>query len=245
MSFSKSNEAVNRRYDREFTGFAPVNFSYGDLHPLAKSNTEINAINNNIEGTTFIKETATKNNFLTRTNTSKIIHLATHADASSNPWIAFRNTKLQAHELYTYQNNAELVVLSACNTSIGDIVYGEGVMSLARGFFYSGANTVVSSLWETNDKVTAEIMDSFYSHIKKGASKADALHQAKLDYINTSSLSKQSPYYWAPFILIGEADSSLYTPYSKSFYILITIVIMLIICILYIKRKKIFFLGNK
>lgn len=245
VSFSKSNEAIQRNYDNEFTGFAPVSFSYDNLHPLTNSNIEINAIKNDIEGTTFIEEIATKDNFLTKTNTSKIIHLATHADASSNPWIAFRDTKLQSHELYTYQNNAELVVLSACNTSIGDIVYGEGVMSLARGFFYAGANTVVSSLWETNDKVTAEIMDSFYSSIKKGASKADALHQAKLDYINTSNLSKQSPYYWAPFILIGEADSSLYTSHSKSSYLLILISIALIIFILYKKRKKIFFLGNK
>ena len=118
-------------------------------------------------------------------------------------------------------------------------------MSLARGFFYAGANTVVSSLWETNDKVTAEIMDSFYSYIKEGASKSDALHLAKLDYINTSDLSKQSPYYWAPFSIIGEADSSLYTSNSISSYLLILIGIALIIFILYIKRKKIFVLGNK
>jgi CHAT domain-containing protein len=245
LSFSKQNETVQRRYDTEFTGFAPIKFSYDDLYSLPKSNIEISAIKKNIKGMTFLEEVATKNNFLTKSNTSNIIHLATHADASSNPWIAFRDTKLQAHELYSYQNNAELVVLSACNTSVGDIAYGEGVMSLARGFFYSGANTVVSSLWETNDKVTAEIMESFYSHIKEGASKSDALHQAKLDYINTSNLSQQSPYYWAPFILIGEADASLYPSNSKIIYTLIFISIILIICILYIKRKKIFFLGNK
>ncbi len=245
VSFSKSNEAIQRTNTNEFTGFAPITFSYDNLPALTKSNIEISAIKSRIDGITFIEKEATKENFLTRSNTSKIIHLATHADASSNPWIAFSDTKLQAHELYSYQNNAELVVLSACNTSVGDIFSGEGVMSLARGFFYAGANTVVSSLWETNDKMTAEIMDSFYSYIKEGASKSDALHLAKLDYINTSDLSKQSPYYWAPCILIGEADATLYSSNSISNYILILIGIMLIIFILYIKRKKIFFLGNK
>ncbi|MEP0265967.1 CHAT domain-containing tetratricopeptide repeat protein [Dokdonia sp.] len=245
LSFSKRNEVLQRKYDTEFTGFAPVQFSYDDLYSLPKSNLEISAIKKNIEGISFLEEMATKDNFLTKSNSSKIIHLATHADASSNPWIAFRNTKLQAHELYSYQNNAELVVLSACNTSVGDIAYGEGVMSLARGFFYAGANTVVSSLWETNDKVTAKIMDSFYSYIKEGDSKSDALYQAKLDYIHDSNLSKQSPYYWAPFILIGEADTSLYTSNTKTFYVLILIGIILIIFILYKKRKKIYFLGNK
>ncbi|GGG36816.1 hypothetical protein GCM10011344_42060 [Dokdonia pacifica] len=245
VSFSKSNEAIQRTNTNEFTGFAPITFSYDNLPALTKSNIEISAIKSRIDGITFIEKDATKENFLTRSNTSKIIHLATHADASSNPWIAFSDTKLQAHELYSYQNNAELVVLSACNTSVGDIFSGEGVMSLARGFFYAGANTVVSSLWETNDKMTAEIMDSFYSYIKEGASKSDALHLAKLDYINTSDLSKQSPYYWAPCILIGEADATLYSSSPISNYILILIGIMLIIFILYIKRKKIFFLGNK
>lgn len=245
LSFSKQNEAIQRITNTEFTGFAPVVFGYDNLQPLYKSNMEINTIKEDVEGTLFIKEGATKDNFLTQSNTSKIIHLATHADASSNPWIAFWDTKLQAHELYSYQNNAELVVLSACNTSVGDIVYGEGVMSLARGFFYSGANTVVSSLWETNDKVTSEIMNSFYVYLKEGYSISDALHKAKLDYINTSNLSQQSPYYWAPFILIGEAETALYSSNTKIIYALIISVLLIFSVLLYKKRKKIFLKGNK
>ncbi len=238
LSFSERNEAIQRTYNTKFTGFAPVNFSDNTLHPLQKSRKEITTIEDIIGGRSFLETTATKDNFLTKSQSSEIVHLATHADASSNPWIAFYDTTLASHELYTYQNNAELIVLSACNTTIGDIAPGEGVMSLARGFFYAGANTVVSSLWETNDKATSEIMTTFYTHLKEGKSKSDALHKAKLAYISSSNLSQQSPYYWAPFILIGEAENSLYTNNTSLILGVLCIVMLLIITLLYFKKRK-------
>ena len=72
-----------------------------------------------------------------------------------------------------------IFVLSACNTSLGNIKEGEGVFSLARGFFYSGANSVVSSLWNVNDKSTSQIISSFYENLEKGKSKSSALRLAK------------------------------------------------------------------
>jgi CHAT domain-containing protein len=238
LSFSQKNEAIQRVSTHTFIAFAPVNFSYNNLTSLQKSKEEISHIEEIIDGTSFMEAIATKENFLTKSSSSKIVHLATHADASSNPWIAFYDDTLEAHELYTYQNNAELVVLSACNTTIGDIAPGEGVMSLARGFFYAGANTVVSSLWETNDKATSEIMTSFYTHLKEGESKSDALHQAKLDYLTSSNLSQQSPYYWAPFILIGEAETSLYKNNTTILFSILFLFIVLIIKLLYYYKKK-------
>ncbi|WP_299767091.1 CHAT domain-containing tetratricopeptide repeat protein [uncultured Dokdonia sp.] len=238
LSFSQRNEAIQRTHDTKFTGFAPINFSDNNLTPLQKSRKEIAAIESIIGGRSFLETTATKDNFLTKSQSSEIIHLATHADASSNPWIAFYDTTLESHELYTYQNNAELIVLSACNTTIGDIAPGEGVMSLARGFFYAGANTVVSSLWETNDKATSKVMTSFYTYLKEGNSKSDALYKAKLDYISSSNLSNQSPYYWAPFILIGEAESSLYINNTALIFSISAILILLVIIILYFKKRK-------
>lgn len=243
LSFSQRNEAIQRTYNTNFVGFAPVHFSYNDLNTLSKSRQEINHIEDIVNGKSFLGDIATKDSFLTESKFSEIIHLATHADASSNPWIAFYDDTLEAHELYTYQNNAELVVLSACNTTIGDIAPGEGVMSLARGFFYAGANTVVSSLWETNDKATSEIMTSFYTHLKDGKSKSDALHQAKLEYISSSNLSQQSPYYWAPFILIGEGETSLFSSNLTIIFSIFLILTLLFITYLYIKKRKNKILG--
>ncbi|MFC4634815.1 CHAT domain-containing protein [Dokdonia ponticola] len=238
MSFLLHNASITRNSNKPFVGFAPITFERDSLKNLNKSEQELKAIHTMIQGDKFINKEATKEAFLSQSKDAKIIHLATHADGTSNPWIAFKDEDLIASELYIYKNQAELVTLSACNTTLGDIAPGEGVMSLARGFFYAGANTVVSSLWETNDKATSEIMTSFYAHLKEGNSKSDALHKAKLAYISSSNLSQQSPYYWAPFILIGEAENSLYTNNTSLIFGVLCIVIFVFMTLLYFKKIK-------
>ena len=84
---------------------------------------------------------------------------------------------------------------------------GEGVTNLAQGFFYAGANSVASTLWNTNDKTAAKISLSLYDYLKDGYSKTQALQKAKLDYLDSSSLSEASPYYWAPMILMGDEQA--------------------------------------
>jgi len=205
MSFLKKNKGVKRNATHNFVGYSPENFSYTALDSLSQTTREIRTVQNSIGGDVYCKEQALKESFLKDSKQYKIIHLATHANASENPWIAFNDSKLEAHELYTYKNEADLVVLSACNTATGELVKGEGVMSLARGFFHSGANTVVSTLWSVNDKSTAGIMKDFYQKLSDGETKSRALHLAKRKYIATSSLSDASPYYWASFILIGDS----------------------------------------
>jgi CHAT domain-containing protein len=206
MSFLEHNNSVNRTTKNNFIGYSPINFKVG-LESLKNTEKEVNNIQQIVDGTAQLNDAASKEHFLEHSNTSKIIHLATHADASSNPWIAFSDEKLELHELYTYKNNADLVVLSACNTSLGEVAVGEGILSLARGFFYSGANSVVSSLWNVNDKATSTIMTDFYTNLKSGETKSVALNKAKRTYLKTHSLSEQSPYYWSSFVLIGNTDA--------------------------------------
>ena len=194
-------------------------------------------INKSLHGSIKLQDSATKEDFLTNSSDSKIIHLATHADVGKNPWIAFADKKLELHELYTYKNNADLVTLSACNTSLGELAKGEGVLSLARGFFYSGSKTVVSSLWEVNDKATAEIMTNFYDNLKQGQTKSQALNNAKRTYLSEHSLSEQSPYYWSSFVLIGDAGI-LNISSSKNLYIGLIMLVLLLITLLLYGRKK-------
>ncbi len=243
MSFLMHNASLSRNAKKSFVGFAPVTFERDNLKTLKKSEQELTAIHTITQGEMYINKDATKHAFLTQSQDAKIIHLATHADGTSNPWIAFKDENLIASELYIYKNQAELVTLSACNTTIGDIAPGEGVMSLTRGFFYAGANTVVSSLWETNDKATSEIMTSFYIYLKEGNSKSEALHQAKFDYITSNNLSQQSPYYWAPFILIGETEKSLYGDNTLVIFSILFIIITFIIILLHLYKKKNIILG--
>ncbi|MEM7185019.1 MAG: CHAT domain-containing protein [Bacteroidota bacterium] len=195
--------------ENSFLGMAPTNFENKELPTLTYSSLEIENLQNYYSGSSFYNELATKDSFMTQLPDYGIIHLATHANAQDSiaPWIAFYDGKIMLEDLYQTQNNASLVVLSGCNTTLGEQAVGEGVMSLARGFFYSGAQSVMSTLWSIDDRSTSEITKLFYENLDKGQKKSEALHNAKLSYINSNSLSEASPYYWASFIMLGENDT--------------------------------------
>ncbi|HEY2933255.1 MAG TPA: tetratricopeptide repeat protein [Acidobacteriota bacterium] len=111
---------------------------------------------------------------------------------------------LQAYEIFDLKLNADLVVLSACETGLGKEVKGEGLLGLTRAFLYAGAQSVMVSLWKVSDRSTAELMASFYRHLQeKGMTKAEALRKAQLNLINQGRYA--APFYWAPFVLVGEA----------------------------------------
>ena len=109
--------------------------------------------------------------------------------------------RLYAHEIYSLSLKAELAVLSACNTGVGTLQRGEGIMSLARAFAYAGCPNIVMSLWQADDLATKEIMYSFYSHLREGEEKDQALRKAKLSYFKEGEFSH--PRYWAGFVMIG------------------------------------------
>jgi len=110
---------------------------------------------------------------------------------------------LHAHEIYNLHLPAELVVLSACQTGLGKEIKGEGLVGLTRGFMYAGARRVLVSLWNVNDKATAELMQRFYRHMLKGnRSPAASLRAAQVEMAEQKQW--QSPYYWAAFIMQGE-----------------------------------------
>jgi CHAT domain-containing protein/tetratricopeptide (TPR) repeat protein len=107
---------------------------------------------------------------------------------------------LRLDEVTRLQLNADLVVLSACETGKGRLYAGEGVTGLARAFLYAGSRGVVASLWAVDDRETATFMAQLYGGLKDGQAAADALRAAKLAMIR----EHKPPVYWAPFILIGE-----------------------------------------
>ena len=108
---------------------------------------------------------------------------------------------LSLNEIFNLNLNAKLVVLSACETGMGDNVRGEGILGMARGFMYAGAERIVSSLWKVSDPATAELMTQFYTAmLNEGATPAQALQQAQRAMWQAGKL----PYYWAAFTLQGE-----------------------------------------
>jgi CHAT domain-containing protein len=96
----------------------------------------------------------------------------------------------------------DLVVLSACETGVGDVKSGEGVFGLKRSFILSGAKTVVMSLWSIPSKETTELMTDFYTLMAKGKSKAEALREARLNLMKKNP----NPFYWGAFIMVGNPN---------------------------------------
>jgi CHAT domain-containing protein/Tfp pilus assembly protein PilF len=153
----------------------------------------------------------------------RFIHIATHGVADNEQpdysFIAFAQPAdtlmieelLFARELYNLSLCAEMVVLSACETGIGKIRKGEGIVSLARGFSYAGARSIVTTLWRISDQQSQALIEGFYRRLSEGRSKDEALRQAKLDYVNRES-PLAHPYYWAGFIPIGDMKAVRFTP---------------------------------
>lgn len=210
-AYSASLLDYSKRMERyppdEFLGLAPIQFTELGLPQLYFSENEIKGIANVLPGRTLLNRKASKSSFIENVNQHKIVHLATHADIGDgeNPWIAFSDSKMYLKEIYATKNQADMVVLSGCNTSNGELKRGEGVMSLARGFFYSGAKSVVSSLWPIEDEAGKDILIAFYKNLGRGDSKSKALRKAKLAYLNTTQEAElKHPFYWAGFVVLGD-----------------------------------------
>jgi CHAT domain-containing protein len=146
----------------------------------------------------------------------RIVHFATHGFLNSvnpalsglilslaNPEGTPDNGFLRLHDIFNLNLPAELVVLSACQTALGEELRGEGLVGLTRGFMYAGAKRVAVSLWSVDDRGTSVLMSEFYRQMLEGdLSPAAALRQAQLKLLQQEDW--QSPYYWAAFTMQGE-----------------------------------------
>ncbi len=199
------------------------------LGPLKYNIPEAKAISKIIGGLNISDKKATIEEFLSAWKNGRILHIATHAKANLKEpnlsYIAFSNTidtletpyKLYVNQLYNQTTPLEMVVLSACETGTGPVWKGEGMISIARAFAFSGTRSIITTLWNINDEATKDIMVNFYSNLKKGDSKDEALQLAKLDYINSDNtrIAKAHPKYWAAFTAIGNMGQ---VEFGLSFY---------------------------
>jgi CHAT domain-containing protein len=113
---------------------------------------------------------------------------------------------LNTHEIYNMKLKARMVVLSACNSGDGKFLKGEGVMSLARGFFYSGCPSLIMTLWTVEDLSGSVLMSSFYKYLSQNYPKDVALQQAKLAYLESADNLKSHPYFWSGYVAIGDTE---------------------------------------
>lgn len=188
-----------------------------NLGELAFADDEVKEIASLLSGKAFLNSRATKTNFMKHTPHYEAIHVAAHSfidtENDSTAYIVFNQDSnsedflLSLPEIYGLQLNANLIALSACQTGTGALQRSEGVMSLARAFQFAGSNSLIASQWSISDRASSLIMKDFYKALHNGASKDDALRQAKLRYLTDDAISSPAyriPAYWGAIVLIGD-----------------------------------------
>ncbi|MBI2265906.1 MAG: CHAT domain-containing protein [Armatimonadetes bacterium] len=160
----------------------------------------------------FLQKEATKEKVASLPSETRILHLATHGqfnhkDVNEN-YILFAGngpeeaSYLKQGEIYALRlQGVHLVTLSACQTALGDLNPGAEIASLAQAFSIAGTPSVLATLWSVADRSTAELMGEFYSGLKAGKTKAQALREAQVRLLRDPKYAH--PFYWAPFILEG------------------------------------------
>ena len=228
-----SKKATKRgQWENQFAGYAPSYqptllaeanelISYGnfrnEISDLKYTEEEVRNASSFFNGHTYTGAEATEMLFKGEGGKYQILHLAMHAIIDEqNPLLSkliftqdndtLEDGFLNAYELYNMDLTAELAVLSACNTGYGKLAKGEGVLSLGRAFAYAGCPSIVMSLWPAQDRATADIMGYFYEGLAKGYAKDRALREAKLKYLENASDLFTHPFYWAGFVVQGDAS---------------------------------------
>jgi len=128
---------------------------------------------------------------------------------------------VQIREIFNLRLSAALVSLSACQTGKGAYIRGEGIEGLSRAFFYAGASSVLMSLWSINDQASSQLMERFYRHLRSSASLMDALQKAKLEMIRSDVFAH--PYYWASFVISGNATNVIFPKKTGPWAILVAL----------------------
>lgn len=221
------------------------------LLPIPGAKAEVGKISTIYKGTVFEGSAASESAFKIEASKYNILHLSAHTIIDNdNPMyskLVFSPVSdkkddglLNTYELFNMKLGAELAVLSACNTGNGRLQLGEGIISIARGFFYAGVPSVVMTLWSVEDASSAQLMELFYKYLHKGLPKDEALRQAKLEFLSHCDQLETYPYFWAGYVNIGD-NLPLENRY-KSFYTYLLICAALLITfgfiLYYSKRKK-------
>lgn len=183
------------------------------LTALPFAHEEVNNILQFMEGESLLGNAASEEWLKANANDFEVLHLASHgimdSDQPSRSRILLNPTEkedgiLFAYELFGMTLQSKLAVLSACNTGTGRYQRGEGMMSMARAFAFAGCPSILMSIWEVDDLSTSKLMEMFYAELAKGKDKDEALHNAKIAFLDQASGPQTHPFFWAGFIQTGD-----------------------------------------
>lgn len=190
-----------------------ISASRGSLYPLKYNQMEIDSIAQLYGQRASTPRIEDDRTLLDSIASVEIFHFAGHAIVNADGAFLALSAKdipdqqLTLEELSTLKRGPRLVVLSACETGLGQFDVGEGIRSLGRSFAEAGTKASVISLWNVDDRSTSRIMVSFYKYLLSGYSVAEALRNAKLEYISVSEDGMEHPYFWAGFVGITHSSN--------------------------------------
>jgi CHAT domain-containing protein len=219
----------------------------GVLNPLPFSQQEAEYVTDITGGKLYLRNEARESIFKKQAGEYNIIHLAMHTLINDqnpmNSALVFSQDNdlpedglLYTYEVYGIPLKSRLVVLSSCNTGFGKFSSGEGILSLARGFLYSGSKSVIMSMWEVEDKSGTEIIKMFYSNLTKGKRKSIALRDARVSYLKKAKQTESHPYFWSTLVVYGE-DEAVY-PKKNIVYISILCILVAVVFLVFYLRKR-------
>jgi CHAT domain-containing protein len=146
---------------------------------------------------------------------------------------------IYVNEILSLNLNANLVLLSTCESGSGKLLKGEGLISIGRSFRYAGAQSIVMTLWKINDQSASQIIRFFCENLKKGRTSDVSLRNAKLDFLNKVNPKNTHPYYWAAFVFIGD-DGPVMVRWNGWYImaILLTVITILYFLVFKVKTKR-------
>jgi len=209
------------RESRAYNGSASMLVIAPQRSRLQHAPAEANAVNALFkpDSRVLLGKTATESTFKSIATNYRLLHLATHGYFNKlNPLLsglelesdADNDGQLELHEILGMHLDADLVTLSACQTGLGsghfaEVPAGDDFVGLTRAFLYAGSTSVLATLWEVDDASTLSLMEYFYNDLQQLGEVGDkAVALARAQRIMLSSKKYQHPYFWAPFILVGE-----------------------------------------
>lgn len=244
-------DRLKNQYQQRVMDSVRLDIEYLRLLPQPASQHLVQKLQNMIGGKTFINKYSTSDAFIQNAGNHKIIHIATHAEYNntipeqSGLFFAKNgNGKgdnfLTLAEIYNLRMEADLMILTACETGRPGFQDGEGLVSLAHAFNYAGSKNILTALWEIDEQASAEITRYFMEYLNKGIPDDEALRQAKLDYIANNDGRVLAPAYWAGLVLMGTPETLHFNNRTNyAFWLVLSGALLIILGSIYRKRNKI------
>jgi CHAT domain-containing protein len=234
-------------------GFAEVGEqpnATSDMTDIFGAEQELNLLSKRFnDGKFLLGDDATESNFKTLSPNFDILHLAIHGTGDVNNTFSaslyfkpsldsLDDGQLHAYELYGLKLRALMTVLTACESGIGKGYKGEGMISMASAFTYSGCQNILMSLWKVNDQVSIGIMDNFYNQLEQGATIDDALRLSKLNYLESADELTADPKIWATMVAYGSLDKVFQEGKIGLYKAMISIALILLLFFIFLRKNK-------